>query len=265
MFDIAFKRITPLKVIRKLSSTFNATTFLIRAILDGNEIECCLKILKQFKHNNEIALLSKGFEFAPDVIEYDDSQWYIVYGIANGIGYLYTSECMKKQIICSSAEKLSEIHKINFGAISHRQYEQHALFDSALQSKFIKIMPDIKNYIVNYGNIDTDFCFIHGDYHVQNMMFDRCGNVSNIIDWEHCGLYHKEYDLAYAVIPRLDCYFNTQEVELFLNSYSGQFDENRFLYYYYQLSCVCYENHNRCSDELYKEMVSNIKSVVKPG
>ena len=262
MFDIEFKRIKPVKVIHKLSDTNNAVVFSIKAMLDGEETECILKILKLFYHHNEIELFLQKPSFVPDLIEYDRSQRYIVYGTAYGKGYLHTSDNQKEEVIRSSALMLSKIHHLVFDKPSRRN---EIVDKSAKRSKLYKSLPCIAEHIDNYVEYGTDHCFIHGDYHAMNLMFDKNGSVVSVIDWEYCGLYYKEYDLAYAVVPRMDLYSNINDVKMFLDTYGWPFNKGRFLYFYYLTACYVFEDNRRCSDEDFFKVVSDVTELMRSG
>lgn len=265
MFDIEFKRIEPIKVIHKLSDTNNAVVFLIKAMLDGKEIECFLKILKLFHHHNEIDILIRKYDFTPGLIEYDTHQRYIVYEKATGKGYLYTSNDKRAEVIRSSAIALHKIHHIKFDKPSVRSRSRDSSIELAEKSKLYQCMPEIVEYINGYTENTDDYCFTHGDYHMMNLMFNDEGTVTDVIDWEYCGLYYKEYDLAYATVPRMDLYDNIDDVKLFLNSYEEPFDKERFLYFYYIMACITFNKKDRCSDEDYVKVVSDVGEFIRSG
>lgn len=265
MFDIEFKRIKPVEIIRKLSDTDNAVVFLIKAMLDGEETECILKILKLFRHHNEVDILLQEYSFTPGLIEYDKPQRYIVYNVAAGKGYLYTSDDQKNEVIRSSATMLHKIHSIKFGKESRRCRIEKSTLQYEKSGRLCRLMPQIVKYIDGYTEIKGDYCFIHGDYHIMNLTFDDNGSVATIIDWEHCGLYYKEYDLAYAVAPRMDLYNNIDDVKLFLASYGESFNKERFLYFYYIMSCFTFNLTKRCSDEDFIKVVSDVTELMRSG
>lgn len=262
MFDIEFKRIELIEIIHKLSDTNNAAVFSIKAILDGEEIECILKILKLFYHHNEIELLLQKPPFVSDLIEYDRPQRYIVYGMACGKGYLYTSDDQKEEVIRSSATMLRKIHHTAFDKPSRRN---ESIGKSAKRSKLYECLPYVAEYIDNYVEHNGEYCFIHGDYHIMNLMFDKNGSVVSVIDWEYCGLYYKEYDLAYAVVPRMDLYDNINDVKLFLDTYGEPFNKERFLYFYYLTACYVFEGSRRCSDDVFLKVVSDVTKLMRSG
>lgn len=262
MFDIEFKRIKPIEIVYRLSDTNNAVVFLIKAMLYGEEIECILKILKLFYHHNEIELLLQKKLFTSSLIEYDKSQRYIVYGMARGRGYLHTSDDQKEKVVRSGAAMLSEIHHTTFDKPSRRK---EVCGKSAKKSKLYKLLPYIAEYIDGYAECGGDLHFIHGDYHVMNLMFDEGGNVVSVIDWEYCGLYYKEYDLAYAVAPRMDLYDNIDDVKLFFDAYGESFNKERFLYFYYLTACYAFEGSRRCSDETFLKVVSDVTEFIRSG
>lgn len=263
MFDIEFKRIKPIKIIRKLSDTDNAVVFLIKAILDGEEIECLLKILKLFHHNNEVKVLTNGYDFTAGLIEYDRPQRYLVYEVAAGEGYLYTSNDEKEEVIRSSAAVLLRIHHTDFSEPSRRGKSED--LRRIKTTRLYQNNTQIAEYINDYTENKRDYCFIHGDYHLMNLMFDEDGSVITVIDWEYCGLYYKEYDLAYAVVPRMDLYDNIDDVKLFLNSYGESFDKERFLYFYYIIMCYTFEKRDRCSDEAFLKVMSDVTELMRSG
>lgn len=265
MFDIEFKRIKPIEIIHKLSDTNNAVVFSIKAMLDGEEIKCYLKILKLFRHNNEIELLTQKHPFSSGLIEYDKPQRYIVYEEAPGEGYLYTSPDKKSEVIRSSATMLKNIHHVNFDKQSRRNVKVEAEKESIKKAKLCERLPCIAEYVDKYEDVGGDYSFIHGDYHVFNLMFDENSRVISVIDWEFCGLYYKEYDIAYAVAPRRNLYSTLEDVKLFLEAYGEPFNRERFLYFYYATACYTFRGRERCSDEDFLKVVSDVGAFIRSG
>jgi len=78
--------------------------------------------------------------------------------------------------------------------MSHRWVEQYRAAET-------EVRPDVEQLIqrllANRPAEDPRVCLVHGDYRLDNLVFDDAGQATALLDWELSTLRHPYVDLAY--------------------------------------------------------------------
>lgn len=155
----------------------------------------------------------------------------------------------------------------------------HALkkaFSPAKERKFMHIMDEEKaktlnltkvyQWLVNNAPNEKSICFVHGDHHYANVLWDRY-EIQCTLDWELSGMGWKEFDIAWAIIHRPSQTFlkTTEEHNAFLKGYTQYqtYDKQALLYCMVLIYQYFYEIGRNIKDEIYCSYVERFfKSVL---
>jgi len=172
-------------------------------------------------------------------------QGYTEYGTTNGIEYLVLPfyngfRLSQEEMIYRKDEKLycekfginiGEIHKLAINTTEVKPRKFHNLNET--KDELINL-ETINSYLTDNKPYNTTKCFIHGDHHNANLLWNGL-EISCILDWELAGIGNREFDLAWSTLPRpgQSIFQSRIEEDNILNGYSqiNTFNYDNYKYY----------------------------------
>ena len=112
---------------------------------------------------------------------------------------------------------------------------------------------DLAQWLVAHGPARRRLIFVHGDFNTANVLLEG-DVVSGVIDWEFAGRGFREYEIAWALRPRIHFLGSVEEREAILAGYRsvGEFDPDQ-LKWCEVLNELHFAFWNRDSDPVYSE------------
>lgn len=161
---------------------------------------------------------------------------------------LQTYRNNEKEYCLRFGKNIAAIHALNVHAPTVQPRKFHALHTMETDPPELQ---RVAEWLVRNVPGAVHSCFIHGDHHNANILW-KDTDITCILDWELSGIGNKEFDLAWAVVPRMgqQIFFTTREEEYILNGYlhSGIFEYSYFNYYKVLILSHFYRfSHHNCS------------------
>lgn len=200
--------------------------FYARGLYKENEVFVFIKVNRQNGADvkNEVETLNKiNLDNTPIVIDYDDEMTYRVSIALPGERLSVISKQISNNELLNYlktyGETLAKIHLIN-GEFIH--VKDRKFFHIPSKEYFEKQNIDIEiyNYLVSSKPKEINYCFVHGDFHYANVLWQD-KKISGILDFELSGYGNKEFDIAWAITVRPSQEFlkEQQEFESFISGY----------------------------------------------
>ena len=200
--------------------------FYARGLYKENEVFVFIKVNRQNGADvkNEVETLNKiNLDNTPIVIDYDDEMTYRVSIALPGERLSVISKQISNHELLNYlktyGETLAKIHLIN-GEFNHVKDRKFFHIPSKEYFEKQNINIEIYNYLVSSKPKEINYCFVHGDFHYANVLWQD-KKISGILDFELSGCGNKEFDIAWAITVRPSQEFlkERQEFESFISGY----------------------------------------------
>lgn len=203
----------------------------------GQEIGGFLKVERQKTADikREVSIIKQlSWPIVPTIIDYslEDPRYVLTKEIeGNRLSWILGDNKNMESLDYMEAygELMARIHGLEVQSKPVKPRDFALGHDFYLENK----LEDIERYL-SASKIQDTKGFIHGDCHYANILWDGY-RVSGLLDYELSGYGSREYDLAWALIPRPGQKFLKTEKErtLFLKSYERyhKFSQEAFNYY----------------------------------
>ena len=121
------------------------------------------------------------------------------------------SPAERRSIYLSKNKVIAELHKVNYQAVGLSDYGKPGNYVArqvsrwtkqylASQTEEIPAMNRLIDWLPNNIPDDDETCIVHGDYRLDNMVFNEGNNVMGVLDWELSTLGHPVADFNYHCI-----------------------------------------------------------------
>jgi len=155
-------------------------------------------------------------------------------------------------------ENLGKIHALD---VDWKQVDERRFHRPLCKERSVKMGQEhVSNWLEKNRPISVEKCFIHGDHHYANILWDK-NKIPTTLDWELCGIGWKEFDIAWALISRPSQNFLKSQCErdAFLNGYNlhSSYDKFQSIYCMVMIYQYFYIIGKNTKDFKYLEYVSS--------
>lgn len=215
--------------------------FYVEGVSEGSLVHAFLKVERQAGSDvaNEIRIIRQlEFPFVPTIIDYSlDSPRFILTEAKPGERL--------STLVGENRNKESHHYLVQYGQTLAAFHQLHPDCEPVKDRRFFHVPPrsyfehnkllDVYGFLETNPPAPTDPCFVHGDFHYANLLWDA-GGISAVLNYELSGLGNREFDIAWACFLRPGQKFldSWEEIELFLAGYASgdTFNREGFNYYY---------------------------------
>ncbi|MGL4772291.1 MAG: aminoglycoside phosphotransferase family protein [Clostridium sp.] len=233
--------------------------FYANGIFNTKNINVFIKVQKHVDSNikREIINLSKiDLSLKPTILEYSlVSPCYIITDeiLGERLSYIVKDNIDNKsyEYMYEFGKNLALIHSIkgDFPNVIHRSFFDIPPIDFCIEHDFL----DAFNFLVSNKPSLINECFVHGDFHYANILWNDNKQICGILDFELSGIGNREFDIAWSLIRRPGQTFMKTEIEenLYFNGYSSISLFNKELVIYYMIQIYLYFYKNGINDKEY--------------
>lgn len=215
--------------------------FYCKGIYKNEEIYAFIKYAS--KEDSDIskevkAISSLGFDFLPQIIDYDKDGKFIVTKEVKGERLSYILQTTNDKAVDYMFEYGTTLAQIHLSPIACEKVKHRKFFDIPTPEYLKQFEIDfVYDFLNNNKPKNVQECFCHGDFHYANVLWNE-KRISAVLDWELSGIGNKEFDIAWAIIYRPSQGFlkSQKEVREFLKGYKSVNPCNaRYVEYYMAL------------------------------
>jgi fructosamine-3-kinase len=196
-----------------------------------------------FRNHVEIleALRNSGYTSIQTVIEhgtFKDTE-YLVLSYVHGKRITEDLELYRtfQTMFCLKfGESIGRIHKLEIEAPKVILRKFHSVAPASSEDPELIA---VNGWLNENKPSSTTVCFIHGDHHNANILWNS-EEIECVLDWELAGIGNREFDLAWAVLPRpgQSIFYSRKEEEKILEGYVRVNDFNFDSYKYYRAMLI---------------------------
>ena len=170
------------------------------------------------------------------------------------------------QYLKKYGEELSIIHSIpynEFGFAKQRVINDIPKIDNYPTLNNQKELKVYLDYLSNNKPIGDEQCFIHGDFHYANILWNN-NEISGVLDFEYSGIGFKEQDIAWAIILRpTQCFLdNINDIKQFILGYKNNGTYNSEKLKWCLINGYCHFYLMNIKNEEYKEKLLELMRLV---
>lgn len=161
-----------------------------------------------------------------------------------------------KPYLLKQANVLSQYHNLHTRNIPVKDRTFFHIPDKAHCNKHS--LNDVRHFLVANAPAKTNCCFVHGDFHYANMLWEN-GNISCVLDFELSGIGIREFDMAWSIVIRPGQAFanSRNDVQTFLSGYENQYCFASFCFYYTQIAIHFYSLGDANYQQNVRKLIDN--------